>query len=144
LIFEGKKSSGDYHGSFNFKVFQDWFTKNLIPNLPTKKSCIVIDRATYHLVPKENIVVSEMRKLEIQTWLTEHEIPWESYWLKPKLVEVIADNIDKTPLVSQIAEQHGHKVLILPVHHPELNPIELVWGFAKNECARQIHKDLSL
>jgi len=113
FIFEGKKSSGDYHGSFNFKVFQNWFTENLIPNLPTKKSCLVMDRATYHLVPKENLVVGEMRKLEIQTWLTEHNIPWESHWLKPKLVEVITDNIDKTPLVSLLSEQHGHKVLLL-------------------------------
>ncbi len=27
-------------------------------------------------------------------------------------------------------------MLFLPVHHPELNPIELVWNTAKGECAR--------
>jgi len=29
------------------------------------------------------------------------------------------------------------------VIHPELNPIELVWGIVKNECARQMKKGLS-
>jgi hypothetical protein len=27
-------------------------------------------------------------------------------------------------------------VLFLPVHHPELNPIELVWNMVKGECSR--------
>jgi transposase len=30
----------------------------------------------------------------------------------------------------------GYKVLFLPVHHPELNPIEYVWAIVKNECGR--------
>ena len=48
MIFEGKKSTGDYHGSFNFEVFYEWFQKQLLHNLPDK-SCIVMDRATYHM-----------------------------------------------------------------------------------------------
>jgi len=52
LAFEGKKSTGDYHGSFNFEVFYEWFQEQLIPNLP-KKSGMVMDRATYHMVPFE-------------------------------------------------------------------------------------------
>jgi len=48
MIFEGKKSTGDYHGSFNFEVFHEWFQQQLLPNLPDK-SCIIMDRATYHI-----------------------------------------------------------------------------------------------
>ena len=29
---------------------------------------------------------------------------------------------EKKPLVEILAEEHGHKWLFLPVHHPELNP----------------------
>ncbi|MCP4106970.1 MAG: hypothetical protein GY749_15770, partial [Desulfobacteraceae bacterium] len=39
-------------------------------------------------------------------------------------------------LIEKTGLRHGHKVLFLPVHHPELNPIELVWAVAKNECGR--------
>ena len=33
-----------------------------------------------------------------------------------------------------MAEDQGHQVLFLPVHHPELNPIELVWATVKHYC----------
>ena len=41
-----------------------------------------------------------------------------------------------------MAEKRGHKVLILPVHHPELNPIELVWAIVKNECGRLLRNGI--
>jgi len=28
----------------------------------------------------------------------------------------------------------------LPVHHPELNPIEIIWAVVKNECGRLLKK----
>lgn len=51
-------------------------------------------------------------------------------------------HIDKTPRITKLAAEQGHQVLILPVHQPELNPIELVWAIAKNECARQLRAGL--
>ena len=41
---------------------------------------------------------------------------------------------DKKPMVEIVAEEKGHKVLFLPVHHPELHPLELVWATGKNSC----------
>jgi transposase len=142
MIFEGKKSTGDYHGSFNFDVFYDWFHKQLIPNLPGK-SCIIMDRATYHMVPEERLIPAQMRKLEIQQWLTEHDIFWKDYWLKPKLQETLEQNIDRTPIVQKDAQQKGHQLLLLPVHHPELNAIELVWAIVKNDCAKKLRNGMS-
>ena len=37
-------------------------------------------------------------------------------------------------MVEILAEEQGHKVLFLPVHHPEFNPIELVWATVKHYC----------
>ena len=142
LVFEGKKNTGDYHGSFKFKVFYEWFQKQLIPNLP-KRSCIVMDRATYHLVAEERIVPTLMRKSEIQNWLTENNIIWEDHWLKRKLIDTLEQNIDRTPLVQKEANKNGHQVLILPVHHPELNPIELIWALVKNKCAKKLRNGMS-
>ncbi|MCP4143208.1 MAG: hypothetical protein GY755_23455 [Chloroflexi bacterium] len=142
LAFEGKKRTGDYHGSFNFEVFYEWFQEQLRPNLP-KKSCLVMDRATYHMVPEDRIIPTQMKKLEIQEWLADNNIFWEDYWLKPKLIDVLAQSIDRTPLVQKEAQKYGHQLLILPVHHPELNPIELIWARVKNKCAKKLRNGMS-
>jgi transposase len=142
LIFEGQKRTGDYHGSFNFEVFYPWFTDRLLPSL-SQKTCIVLDRATYHLVPEERLLPNQMRKAAIQAWLTEHQIEWKDHWLKPKLVDQMSQYIDQTPLVVKTAQAHGHEVLFLPVHHPELSPIELVWALGKNTCAKQLRSGVS-
>lgn len=107
----------------------------LMPNLP-EKSVIVTDRASFHLVPEEQIIPASMRKSELQAWLTEKEIPWEEHWLKSQLIGQVNASVEKTPVVQKIAEQKGHKVLLLPVHHPELNPVETIWAIVKNECGK--------
>jgi hypothetical protein len=134
-IFEAKRSTGDYHHMFNARHFQEGWQKQLLPNL-SSRCVIVIDRATFHLVPEEQIIPQTMRKAELQAWLTAKQIPWEEHWLKPKLLEEVNNHLDKTPVVQKFAEAQGHKLLLLPVHHPELNPIELIWAIVKNECGR--------
>jgi len=83
-----------------------------------------------------------MRKSELQAWLIEKQIPWEEHWLKPQLIEQIDASIDKTPLVQKMAELQSHKVLLLPVHHPELNPIETIWAIVKNECGKLLRQGI--
>jgi len=134
-IFEAKKSTGDYHDMFNALHFQEWWHEKLLPNLPPK-CVIVMDRATYHLVPEEQIIPTTIRSHELQQWLTSKNISWETDWLKARLIQEVDSHIDKTPLVQKIAEGIGHKVSRMPVHHPELNPIETVWAIVKNHCGR--------
>ena len=57
--------------------------------------------------------------------------------MKPELVEILA-KIAPEPIfaVDEIATAHGHKVLRTPPYHPELQPIEICWGVAKNHVAR--------
>ena len=141
-IFEAKKSTDDYHHMFNAQHFQEWWIELLMPNLPAK-SVIVIDQATFHLVLEEQIIPASMRKNELQDWLTQRRIHWEEHWLKPQLIERVDSSIDKTPIVQKIAEKDGHKLLLLPVHHPELNPIEVIWGIVKNECGRLLRNGIT-
>jgi transposase len=49
-------------------------------------------------------------------------------------MEAVDHQRDKKPMVEQFAEEQGHKLVFLPVHHPELNPIELIWATVKNHC----------
>ena len=101
-----------------------------------QKCVIVMDRATFHLSQRRTNHGRKMKKAELQQWLNEKQIHWFDPWLKPRLIFDIEQKIDKTPIVQKMAESNGHKVLLLPVHHPELNPIEIDWGIVKNECAR--------
>ena len=41
------------------------------------------------------------------------------------------DFLEEKPLLQLIIEKAGHKCLFLPKFHCELNPIEMVWGQAK-------------
>ena len=52
-----------------------------------------------------------------------------------KLKTYINDRIK--PIVVLMAEAAGHKVLYLPPHHSDLQPIELVWANVKGTVGRQ-------
>src|SRR5712671_4242310 len=43
LAFEAKKGTGDYHGQFDWEVFQHWFNEQLLLNLPPR-SLIILAR----------------------------------------------------------------------------------------------------
>lgn len=75
-----------------------------------------------------------MNKVELQEWLTKRGIQWEEPWLRARLRQEVDRYRDKKPMVEVFAEAQGHKVLFLPVHHPELNPIALIWARVKNYC----------
>jgi len=75
-----------------------------------------------------------MKKAAWQTWLMDRGIQWEEQWLRARLMQEVDRYRDKKPMVEIVAEEKGHKVLFLPVHHPELHPLELVWATGKNSC----------
>ena len=133
LAFEAKKGKGDYHGQFDWEVFQHWFNEQLLLNLQPC-SLIILDRCPFHTVSRDAMVPSQMKKAELQTWLMDRGIQWEEKWLRARLMQEVDRYRDKKPMVEIVAEEKGHKVLFLPVHHPELNPIELVWATVKNYC----------
>jgi transposase len=142
LIFAGKKAKGDFHQPFNHHVFQTWFQEQFLPNLP-ERCLLVLDRCPFHLVGKDPVIPKQMSKAELQEWLTREGWPWEEKWLKPRLVEEVESKRDKTTMVEMLAGNAGHRVLFLPVHHPELNPSELVWNTGKEYCARLFSHETS-
>jgi len=133
LAFEAKHGKGDYHAQFDGTMFQRWFTGQLLSNIP-QRSLIILDRCPFHTVGSDAMVPSQMKKGDLRQWLTERGIVWEEHWLRARLLEEMDKHRDKTPMVELLAEAQGHKVLFLPVHHPELNPIELVWATVKHYC----------
>jgi transposase len=133
LAFEAKHRKGDYHAQFDWDIFQHWFTAQLLRHVPPR-SLIILDRCPFHTVCRDAVVPSQMKKGDLQQWLTERGISWEEQWLRARLMQEVDKYRDKKPMVEILAEEQGHKVLFLPVHHPELNPIELVWATVKHYC----------
>lgn len=137
VVFKSTRKTGDYHGQMNWDLFKKWFTDMLLPNIP-ENSLIIMDNASYHNILSEHSPpTSQSSKLKIREWLEQNKIYCRDDCLKPELVEVLA-KIAPEPIfaVDEIAIAHGHKVLRTPPYHPELQPIEICWGVAKNHVAR--------
>ena len=49
LIYDGKSTSGDYHGELNSEQFIGWLRGQLIPNLPLKSVPADVIRAGHSL-----------------------------------------------------------------------------------------------
>lgn len=76
-------------------------------------------------------------KSHMQEWLTRHNVPFDESARKCDLMTLInQQNVEKQYRVDEIIKAEGHTVLRLPPYHPDLNPIELVWGDVKGELAR--------
>lgn len=137
LIFRAKKSqSGDYHNEMNAEHFLKWFEHQLCPHIPAG-SLIVLDNASYHNTQVDKIPTMSSRKDEMKEWLTRHGIAHDQRDLKKDLMAKVKEAMPaKQYETNVIAEKFTHRVLRLPVAHPELNPIELAWAYVKGYVAK--------
>jgi len=142
-VFKSKKKSGDYHGQMNWDIFRQWFCEQLLPNIP-ENSLIIMDNAPYHnVLSSASAPVKSSKKSEIKAWLEANKIPCNPDCLKAELVEILTKVApEPTYAIDEIAKSHGHEIVRTPPYHPELQPIELCWGIAKNEVAR--HCDFTM
>ena len=163
LIFRGSKSSksSDYHSEINSDVFLDWIEKKVIPKLPNR-AVLVIDRASYHLVrtPESTPAPCNATKNVLLKWLHDKDIVDPLFF--NEVGEMMSDDeILERPSnggvsLAQLQDicnthrpepvyliysffsqaKHDLKLLILLVHHPELNPIESMWARLKSYAYR--------
>jgi len=118
----------------------EWLKDDVFPKI--HGGALVIERAPNHLVRTENTrpANTEMRNVEVAAWRSTHDcVPqeWEStLWEKNKVEKELFEQAAKNRpapryLVQDLAKYFWISILILPVAHPELNPIEMVWGTVK-------------
>ena len=67
LVFQSKKSTGDYHDEMNSEHFESWFRDQLVPNIPPD-CLIVMDNASYHSRRQEFIPKMNSRKSVMIDW----------------------------------------------------------------------------
>jgi len=156
LLYRGSKSNkdADYHSEMNWNVFSDWCEKRVFPAIKAtgKKSVIVLDRATYHthLDDDDRKPTKAWNKKRlgdaIVRWGGQPD-DWPLTWRKKKTKAQLFEQallMYPAPIYSiqKIADTFSEgefelKVLFLPVAHPELNPIEMVWGIIKRKVAQR-------
>ncbi|KAF1315129.1 putative retroelement, partial [Globisporangium splendens] len=128
----------NYHTETNSGVFLDWMEKRVFPTVPPN-SVLVIDRASYHrtLTPDSQPVKANWKNAELIDWLVIKNVRG-LVTRRTQAYKICKENVPK-PIyeVSVLAQQHGCDVIFLPVGHPELNPIELVWSRLKGFIAQR-------
>ena len=154
LLFRGQKSNkdSDYHSEMNWDVFSSWCENTVFPEIKktNAKSVVVLDRATYHTVldDDDRYPVTSWNKSRlisaIDRWggaPDDWVLTWKRKMKKASLLEQ-ARAMYPAPKykIQKIAdkfetEDFSIKILFLPVAHPELNPIEMVWGKVKRNVA---------
>lgn len=139
LVFQAKKSTGDYHGQMNYDNFSKWFSNQLLPNIPND-SIIIMDNARYHnILSDDTFPTHRSSKRELQAWLEKNHSDLKLHdnlsMLKTELYE-ICKKIAPSPefKLDRLAERYGHRILRTPQYHCELQPIESCWGIVKNYC----------
>lgn len=144
LVFIGQKGSGDYHKEMCSDVWLKWLEEKVLPKIAG--GVLVIDTAPYHLVltPESAPAGSKLRKAELAEWLESHDVvpaDWEDGWKQSRTkaeMKAVAEKHKPAPRyqVQRLAARFGVSVLISPVAHPDLNPIEMVWGTVKTALKR--------
>jgi hypothetical protein len=82
-------------------------------------------------------ISESQKKAVLQSYLTQHNIPFSATDTKKVLYEKIKQKkILVVYKADKIANLHGHEILRTPVRHCELNPIELTWTQVKGFVAK--------
>ncbi|XP_045450769.1 uncharacterized protein LOC123659609 isoform X1 [Melitaea cinxia] len=136
LTFKANSTSGDYHDNMNLDNYKKWLSTQLLPNLP-ENAVIIMNNASYHNALLEKAPNSNSNKHAMQTWLAGKNIPFAETMKKIELYDLILrhKDIHKRFVIDELIRSKGFEILRLPPYHPELNPIEKIWGILKNYVA---------
>ena len=87
LVFRSKRNRTDCHDEMNSEHYMEWFTKQLLPNVPDE-AVIVVDNATYTCKQKDKPPTTANRKDDIKRWLDEHNIQYNDTDIKKTLLDM--------------------------------------------------------
>jgi hypothetical protein len=121
--------------NFNADIFEFLFRK-LCCTIEEKygPSIIHMDGVRYHKRRIGAVLSSSSHKQVMQTWLISKDVAFGDQETKAMLYEKIKANRPKVSYACvEIAREYGHALQYTPPYHCEIQPIEGVWGVAKNQ-----------
>ncbi|XP_050497365.1 uncharacterized protein LOC126878599 [Diabrotica virgifera virgifera] len=115
----------------NTEMFVKWLREKLLPGL-SELSVIILDNAPYHSEILNKSPTNSWNVDKIKEWLTNERISIPQHILKSELLRLAKEHATpKIFVLDQVIESYGHHVLRLPPYHCQFNPIEYIWGTAK-------------
>ncbi len=111
-------------------------SSKLLPNIP-RHSLIILDNAPYHnTLTEDTFPQNDSKKAELQQWLLDHKIPFEDWLQKLALYDLCCQYAPSPKyVIDELAAEFECEILRTPQYHPELQPIEHVWGIVKSNIA---------
>ncbi len=70
-------------------------------------------------------------EIDIPPEALDEPVPISDWCCMYHILSLQSDFKNEKPLIHWYIEEHGHICLFLPKFHCELNPIEMLWGYAK-------------
>ncbi|XP_072375767.1 uncharacterized protein [Diabrotica undecimpunctata] len=126
------------------KTWNDNFSKGLLMNISNGQRLIIVHAGgEMGFIPNALLIFKsgsksgdyhlEMNTTNYRKWLKEKLIPN----LLPHSV-IVCDNASYHSVYEfdELLREYGHTPLRLPLYHPDLNPIELIWAAIKNNIAQ--------
>ena len=101
---------------------------------PISRIAIIIDNATWHneLVDEIELLKRLRRKDQLQKWLKEHGIIYDTKLKKAELLEIAPANVSpKRYKTNAVANVSNVELVRLLIKHCVLDPIELTWAQLK-------------
>jgi transposase len=156
-IWKGTQKNEDYHTEMNADVMNDWMEQYLLPNV-RRDAVIVVDRAPYHTACSEDTSPPQAnwKKQKLAEYILEHSNNYSedqmlnephgrrNGMLKSELYRIAREVAPPKQLRLQVTvnrwnerNQTDIKILLLPIAHPQLNPIEMVWSWVKVEVGKR-------
>ncbi|KAG9412798.1 hypothetical protein AC1031_015697, partial [Aphanomyces cochlioides] len=98
-----------------------------------------MDNARYHKALPFDAPRKSMKKIDLQNACVQYGLAFPLQETKHMLSEKVSKYMDKhiAPVVVSMAEERCHTVLFTPLHHSNLQPVELVWANVKGAVGRQ-------
>ena len=85
IWFLNLTNSADYHDEMNTEHYMEWFTQQLLPNLPPN-SLIFVDNTTYHNKQEDQVPTTANQKDGIKLWLNRQNIRYADTDIKITLL----------------------------------------------------------
>jgi transposase len=145
---EKKKETKDYHGMFNHDYFINWMQTKLFPALEArgvKHAVIEMDNAAYHVALPPDRPKEGMNKPLLLRYCEEYKLDVSPNAPKSVIWTMLKPIVEKMKPVSvDLAVSNGHRILLTPPYHSDLQPIELLWAHVKGAVGRQYDENTTL
>lgn len=125
------KNIDDFKEKMN-NTFFTWF-KKILPLLKDN-AVIIMETMFYHSIKEEEAPLQCWKKEQIVKWLKSKNEIFDKSLSKDKLMDIVKQisPVFNQYVIDEYVLQFDKKVVRLPPHHSELNPINLAWKIVKD------------